>query len=74
MNKIFSPGDLIDIVDDIEYDIIHSGTVRLVEPDDEIEGLMYYYVRSNKEEDNINYDPRIGYFWRLIESVSNKII
>ena len=72
--RLFKPGDVIDIIDDIDYDIIHTCTVRLVEKDEEIDGLYYYYVRSNDENENINYDNRIGTFWRLIESNSEKII
>lgn len=72
--RLFKPGDVIDIIDDIDYDIIHTCTVRLVEKDEEIDGLYYYYVRSNDENENINYDARIGTFWRLIESNSEKII
>lgn len=72
--RLFKPGDIIDIIDDIDYDIIHTCTVRLVEKDEEIDGLYYYYVRSNDESENINYDARIGTFWRLIESNSEKII
>ena len=67
-------GDIIDIIDDIDYEVVHSGTVRKIEPDDEIEGLFFYYIRANDESMNTNYDPQIGSFWRVIESCSNKTI
>ena len=50
------------------------GVCTGITEDEEIDGLYYYYVRSNDENENINYDARIGTFWRLIESNSEKII
>ena len=67
-------GDIINIVDNIDYETIHSGTIRKIEQDDEIEDLFFYYVRANDESMNVNYDAEIGTFWRLIESCSDKII
>lgn len=67
-------GDEILICDDIEWEtVIHKGTIKLIEPDNEMP-LSWLYIRACDESMNTNYDPRIGYFWRIIESVSDLIV
>lgn len=67
-------GNIIEILDDIDYSISNTGTVRLIEKDDSAQDLYWLYIRANDEELNIIPDPRIGLFWKMIESNSNKII
>ena len=58
-------GDIIEIMDDIDYSITTKGTIRLIEPDDEIPDLWYLYVRANDESLNNQFDPRIGNYWTI---------
>lgn len=67
-------GQIITIYDDIDYNITHNATIKLIEKDEEINGLYWLYLRANEEELNTNVDPRIGTFWRIIESTSEKIL
>lgn len=68
-------GSLIRIQDDIDPSMYHDGIIVYIEPDDEMEDLLWYYVRSNEESFNTQTDPKLNRtFWRLIESCSNKII
>lgn len=67
-------GDIIEIIDDIDYSITHQGTIRLIELDNENPELQWLYIRANEESMNTQFDPRIGTYWRIIENTSNKII
>ena len=66
-------GSVINIVDPItRTDNISQGTVRLVEEDKDIPELLWFYVRANNEAMNVQHDPRIGSFWRVIASTETE--
>lgn len=48
-----------------------TGTVVLVEEDNEIKGLSWYYCISDNTEMNTNYEPKLDMMiWRIISSDS----
>lgn len=67
-------GDIIEIMDDIDYSITTKGTIRLIEPDDEIPDLWYLYVRANDESLNAQFDPRIGNYWTITRANDEHIV
>lgn len=67
-------GSIIYIMDQIDPDIKTYGTIRLVEQDNDIPDLQWYYVMANDEMLNVQFDPRIGNYWRIIENTSEYII
>ena len=67
-------GSIIYIMDQIDPDIKTYGTIRLVEQDTEIPDLQWYYVMANDETLNVQFDSRIGNYWRIIENTSEYII
>lgn len=69
----YKKGQVVEIVDRVTLESSTIGTIQLVEEDDEIAGLSWLYVRSNNEEDNIQYDERIGNYWCVSESTSEYI-
>jgi len=71
----FYVGQEISIKDAIASDEYVSGTVRLIEPDNEIQGLLWLYIRANDESLNTNLLPNSNItYWTLIESTSNRIM
>lgn len=74
MYELLKVGDIVMVVDKIDLDTTTTATIRLIEQDDEIEGLFWYYLVANKDEYNTQFDPRIGQYWSVIENVSNYII
>lgn len=77
MNNIeqFYVGQEISIRDVIVPDEYISGTIRYIEPDNEIEGLLWLYIRANDESLNTNLLPNSNItYWTLIESTSNRIM
>ena len=66
-------GDIIEIIDNIDYSIITTGTIRMIEPDNEDPELKWFYIRANDDRLNIQFDPRIGNYWRIIENKSEFI-
>ena len=67
-------GDIIEIMDNVDYSITTKGTIRLIEPDDEIPDLWYLYVRANDESLNIQLDPRIGNYWTITRANDEPIV
>lgn len=63
-------GAVVEIIDQVDLESKNCGTIKLIEPDNELADLTWLYIRANDESLNVNYDSRIGYFWRIIESVS----
>lgn len=70
----FTIGQEVSIIDDIDYNISTPGTIKFIEPDIEVEGLDWLYIRANDEMLNRQIDNRIGTYWRIIEFCSNKIV
>lgn len=66
-------GDIIEIIDNIDYSIITKGTIRMIEPDNEIPDLLWIYVRANDESLNTQFDPRIGNFWTMTNNNDDHI-
>lgn len=67
-------GDVVIVLDDIDYELTNTATIKLIEDDEDIPGLLWLYLRANDESLNTNIDNRIGSFWRVIEYPSDKII
>lgn len=67
-------GTVVTVIDDIDYSLSTTGTVKFIEQDDELEFIQWLYIRANDESLNTNYDPRFGNFWIIKESVNDKLI
>lgn len=73
--KEFLPiGTICNLKDPIDPLNTTMCTVRLVEEDEEIPNIYYYYLRANNEEKNIHYDPRIGSYFDIIHSTSDRLV
>ena len=66
-------GTLCQLRDLIDYDIKVDCTIRLVEQDDEIPTIFYYYLLANDDNKNIQYDPRIGNYFDIIVNTSDRL-
>ena len=69
----FQIGDIVEVADKIDTDVITTAVVKLVEKDEQIEDLEWLYLSANDISLNINYDSRVGNFWCIIESNSDYI-
>ena len=67
-------GDIIEVLDLVDYTVTYKGTIKMIEPDDEIPELCYLYVRANDESLNIQNDPRIGSYWTIVRTNDERII
>ena len=67
-------GDIIEVLDLVDYTVTYKGTIKMIEPDDEIPELWYLYVRVNDESLNIHNDPRIGNYWDIVRANDERII
>ena len=67
-------GDIIEVLDLVDYTVTYKGTIKMIEPDDEISELQYLYVRANDESLNIHNDPRIGNYWDIVRANDERII
>ena len=67
-------GDIIEVLDLVDYTVTYKGTIKMIEPDDEIPELWYLYVRANDESLNIHNDPRIGNYWDIVRTNDGRII
>jgi len=67
-------GDIIEVLDLVDYTVTYKGTIKMIEPDDEIPELRYLYVRANDESLNIQNDPRIGSYWTIVRTNDERII
>ena len=67
-------GDIIDILDLVDYTITHKGTIRMIEPCEDIPDLYWIYIRANEEELNTNYDDRIGSYWTIVTNQDDHIV
>lgn len=64
-NSIFPIGSICTLIDKIDPELGNLCTIRLIEPDEEIEGLVYYYLRAVDDSLNVNFDNRIGSFFKM---------
>ena len=67
-------GDIIEILDLVDYTITHKGTIRMIEPCEDIPDLYWIYIRANEEELNANYDDRIGSYWTIVTNQGDHIV
>ena len=80
-------GDIIEILDLVDYTITHKGTIRMIEPCEDIPDLYWIYIRANdctnemfallkanEEELNTNYDDRIGSYWTIVTNQDDHIV
>lgn len=55
--------------------IMEEGYVVFAEPDNEIPGLVFLYIRSEDDSKNINFEPKLGYnIWTVIDANSPYIM
>jgi hypothetical protein len=75
MNDLGTPrvGDIVRVLDSVDLTTETVGTIRMIEPDNEIPGLCWIYIVANYEPYNTNFDPRIGNYWKIFE-MDNKYI
>lgn len=57
------------LADRIDPAIMTNCTVKFVEPDPELPGVVYYYLRANNEMLNDKIDPRFS--WTYFEIICN---
>ena len=67
-------GDIIEVLDLVDYTVTYKGTIKMIEPDDEIPELWYLYIRANDESLNTQNDPRIGSYWTIVRTNDGRII
>jgi hypothetical protein len=65
--EVFNKGDVVRVLDKVDLESEVVGTVAMIEPDNEIEGLYWLYIIANYEGYNTNFDPRIGNYWGIFE-------
>lgn len=72
---MFNEGQIIGIIDNITGSEVTYGTIRMIEPDEEIDGLLWLYIRADNEELNTHQLPNGSgiTYWRMIESTSEYI-
>lgn len=69
----FQIGDIVEVADKIDTDIITTATIKHIEQDTEIPELFWLYLIANEEILNTNIHPIIGYFWEIVSSNSEYI-
>ena len=62
-------GMVCGLIDNIDESIITNCTIKAIEPDMDIPGLVYYYLMANNEALNDKTDPRFP--WRYFDIVDN---
>lgn len=65
---IFMPGDIVSVLDNIDLESITIATIKAVEPDNEIEGLVWLYLVSNRDMFNDKIHPAYGAYWDMIDA------
>jgi len=73
-NEILSVGTICNLVDQIDPTIGTMCTIRFVEQDPDYPQVIYYYLRANDDEKNINTDSRFGSYFDMISADSNRLI
>ena len=62
-------GMVCGLIDSIDESIITNCTIKAIEPDMDIPGLVYYYLIANNDALNDKTDPRFP--WRYFDIVDN---
>ena len=70
----YAVGDIVTIMDQVDLEHANNGTVKLIESEQVLcEGeripLSWLYIIANDESLNIQFDPRIGNYWRVIADI-----
>lgn len=74
MDTIYSVGQDIKILDQIDQETQHKGKIIFIEYDTDL-NFTWIYVKADQDSLNTNYDPKfVGGYWRVIESISPFII
>lgn len=68
--RTLKPGEVCAYIDKIDPESVVNCTVKMVEPDMEIPGLVYYYLIANDESLNDKIDPRFP--WRFFLLTDNQ--
>lgn len=63
---IFMPGDIVTVLDNIDLQSKTYATVKAIEPDDEIDGLVWLYLAANRDMFNDKTHPIYGAYWDMI--------
>lgn len=69
----YAIGDIVEIRDTVDPAITDIGTIKFIEPDNDIHGLFWIYVIANEEVLNNKPDQRFGYYWEMLEHTSYRI-
>ena len=67
-------GDIIEVLDLVDYTVTYKGNIKMIEQYDEIPELWYLYIRANDESLNTQNDPRIGSYWTIVRTNDGRII
>ena len=73
MPELLPVGTIVRIKDRICDDVFVTATIKLVEQDNEIPDLFWYYFIANEEVLNDKLDNRIGLYFDILESTNNRI-
>ena len=62
-------GTICNLIDAVDIDKSTMCTIKMIEPDDEVEGLYFYYLVANNEDLNIIEEPGLG--WKYFAIVGS---
>lgn len=63
---IFMPGDIVTVLDNIDLETKTYATIKAIEPDDEIDSLVWLYLAANRDKLNDKIHPVYGAYWDMI--------
>lgn len=69
---MYNVGDKVVVINSIDDTNVENGVIVYMELDHETP-VVWLYIKAEKEELNINYDPRFGNFWLLREDGSRYV-
>lgn len=67
--QVFPVGTICNLIDPVDVSFSVNCTIKYIEPDDEYQGLVYYYLVANDETLNQQTDPRFP--WRFYTLSTN---
>jgi hypothetical protein len=71
---IYMPGDIVSILDNIDLETKTVATIKAVEEDNDIPGLVWLYLANNTDLFNDKIHPMYGfYYWDMIEAGNPRI-
>ena len=64
-------GDIVKVTDNIDYESYNIGTIKFIEPDNEIKDLFWLYIIANDDSLNDKTDPKFSFhYWKILEHIN----